>query len=74
MSPFCSKSFVNSIYSFEMLADAFIKAHVGAEKVSARKADIFKIAQGHDELLREFIIRFQKERMLLPVVPDEWAA
>nr|XP_009605952.1 uncharacterized protein LOC104100431 [Nicotiana tomentosiformis] len=60
--------------SFEMLADSFIKAHTGARKVQARKADIFRIAQGDPELLREFVIRFQKERMLLLVVPDEWAA
>ncbi|XP_070057151.1 uncharacterized protein [Nicotiana tomentosiformis] len=56
----------HSIDSFEMLADSFIKAHVGARKVQARKADIFRISQGESELLREFVIRFQKERMLLP--------
>nr|XP_016485741.1 PREDICTED: uncharacterized protein LOC107806149 [Nicotiana tabacum] len=54
------------IDSFEMHADYFIKAHAGARKVQARKADIFRIAQGEFELLREFITRFQKERMLLP--------
>ncbi|XP_009605952.2 uncharacterized protein [Nicotiana tomentosiformis] len=64
----------HSVDSFEMLADSFIKAHTGARKVQARKADIFRIAQGDPELLREFVIRFQKERMLLLVVPDEWAA
>ncbi|XP_060200435.1 uncharacterized protein LOC132628685 [Lycium barbarum] len=54
--------------------DAFIKAHAGAKKVQARKADIFIIAQKDDELLREFVTRFQKEQMLLLAVPDEWAA
>ncbi|XP_059310964.1 uncharacterized protein LOC132062407 [Lycium ferocissimum] len=44
-----------------MIADVFIKPYAGAKTVSARKADIFKIAQGDDELLREFVIRFQKE-------------
>ncbi|XP_059281008.1 uncharacterized protein LOC132034641 [Lycium ferocissimum] len=63
----------HSIHSFEMLADAFIKAHAGAKKVSARKADIFMISQGNTELLREFVIRFQKERTLLSAIPDEWA-
>nr|XP_009611227.1 uncharacterized protein LOC104104775 [Nicotiana tomentosiformis] len=43
------------------------------QKGSSQKADIFRIAQGESELLREFVIRFQKERMLLPVVPDKWA-
>ncbi|XP_070048879.1 uncharacterized protein [Nicotiana tomentosiformis] len=62
----------HSIDSFEILEDSFIKAHVGARKVHARKADIFRIAQGESELLREFVTRFQKERMLLPAVPDEW--
>ncbi|XP_059295630.1 uncharacterized protein LOC132048967 [Lycium ferocissimum] len=57
-----------------MLADAFIKAHAGAKKVQARKADIFRIAQRDDELLCEFVNRFQRERMELPPVPEEWAA
>ncbi|XP_019246703.1 PREDICTED: uncharacterized protein LOC109226379 [Nicotiana attenuata] len=59
----------HSIDSFKMLADFFIKAHAGA-----RKADIFRIAQRESELLWEFMTRFQKERMLLLGVPDEWAA
>ncbi|XP_075101816.1 uncharacterized protein LOC142177244 [Nicotiana tabacum] len=64
----------HSIDSFKMLADSFIKAHAGARKVQVRKADILEIAQGDSELLREFITRFQKKRMLLPTVPDEWVA
>ncbi|XP_070005552.1 uncharacterized protein [Nicotiana sylvestris] len=64
----------HSINSFEMLVVSFIKAHVGARKVQSQKADIFKIAQGESELLREFVTRFQKERMLLQVVPNEWTA
>ncbi|XP_070054370.1 uncharacterized protein [Nicotiana tomentosiformis] len=64
----------HSIDSFEVLTDYFIKAHAGARKVQARKADIFRIAQGESELLREYITRFQKEMMLLPAVPDEWEA
>nr|XP_016484249.1 PREDICTED: uncharacterized protein LOC107804828 [Nicotiana tabacum] len=36
--------------------------------------DIFKIKQGHSKLLREFVDRFQHERMMLPRVPDNWAA
>ncbi|XP_070036641.1 uncharacterized protein [Nicotiana tomentosiformis] len=50
------------------------EAHVGARKVQPRKADIFRIAQGESELLRELVIKFQKERMLLSSIPDEWAA
>ncbi|XP_070045344.1 uncharacterized protein [Nicotiana tomentosiformis] len=64
----------HSIDSFETLADSFIKAHARARKVQALKADIFRIAQGESELLRAFVTRFQKERMLLPTVPNEWAA
>ncbi|XP_060195074.1 uncharacterized protein LOC132624288 [Lycium barbarum] len=63
----------HSIPSFELLIDAFVKAHAGIRKVQARKTDIFKIFQ-KDERLREFVTRFQNERMLLPAVPDEWAA
>ncbi|XP_070003928.1 uncharacterized protein [Nicotiana sylvestris] len=36
--------------------------------------DIFKIKQGYSELLREFVDRFQRERITLPRVPDNWAA
>ncbi|XP_070005068.1 uncharacterized protein [Nicotiana sylvestris] len=36
--------------------------------------DIFKIKQGNSELRREFVDRFQRERMALPRVPDNWAA
>nr|XP_016505793.1 PREDICTED: uncharacterized protein LOC107823617 [Nicotiana tabacum] len=34
--------------------------------------DIFKIKQGDTELLREFVNRFQRERMMLPHVHDNW--
>ncbi|XP_070045809.1 uncharacterized protein [Nicotiana tomentosiformis] len=54
--------------------DLFIKAHSGAQKVEKRMEDIFKVKQGDTELLREFVDRFQRERMLLPRVPDNWAA
>ncbi|XP_070050113.1 uncharacterized protein [Nicotiana tomentosiformis] len=64
----------HSIDFFEKLADSFIKAHVGSRKVQSRKVDIFRIDHGESELLREFVTKFQKERMLLPAVPDEWAA
>ncbi|XP_019232535.1 PREDICTED: uncharacterized protein LOC109213220 [Nicotiana attenuata] len=57
-----------------VIPDSFIKAHAGARKVQARKVDIFRIAQGESEQLREFVIRFQKERMFFPVVPYEWEA
>ncbi|XP_070013485.1 uncharacterized protein [Nicotiana sylvestris] len=36
--------------------------------------NIFKIKQGDSELLREFVDRFQREIMMLPRVPDNWAA
>ncbi|XP_070036118.1 uncharacterized protein [Nicotiana tomentosiformis] len=70
----CSLLPEHFIDSFEMLVDSFIKAHVGDRKVQAWKPDIFRIAQGESELLQEFVTRFQKERMLLPAIPDEWAA
>ncbi|XP_060177736.1 uncharacterized protein LOC132607659 [Lycium barbarum] len=62
----------HSIPSFELLVDAFVQAHAGARKVQARKDDIFKIFQRDDERLIEFVTKFQKERMLLPSVPDEY--
>ncbi|XP_070040746.1 uncharacterized protein [Nicotiana tomentosiformis] len=63
----------HSIDSFELLADSFIKAYAGARKVQAPKTDIFRIAQGESELMRKFVTRFQKERMLLSAVLYEWA-
>ncbi|XP_019227224.1 PREDICTED: uncharacterized protein LOC109208554 [Nicotiana attenuata] len=47
-------------------------AHSGAQKVEKGMEDIFK--QRNIELLREFVDRFQQERMMLPRVPDNWAA
>lgn len=64
----------NSIDPFAELADLFIKAHSGAQKVEKRMEDIFKVKQRDTELLREFVDRFQHERMMLQRVPDNWAA
>ncbi|XP_019231101.1 PREDICTED: uncharacterized protein LOC109211954 [Nicotiana attenuata] len=62
----------NSIDSFAMLADSFMKAHGGAIKVATRKYDVFKIKQKDNEMLREFLSHFQSERMKLPPVSDDW--
>nr|XP_009785581.1 PREDICTED: uncharacterized protein LOC104233825 [Nicotiana sylvestris] len=56
-----------------MSADAFMKAHVEDIKVATRKSDVFKIKQRDDEMLREFVSRFQMEKMELPPVSDDWA-
>ncbi|XP_070001697.1 uncharacterized protein [Nicotiana sylvestris] len=63
----------NSIDSFTMLADSFIKAHAGAIKVATQKSDVYKIKQRENEMLREFVSRFQMEGMELPPVFDDWA-
>nr|XP_009596970.1 uncharacterized protein LOC104092978 [Nicotiana tomentosiformis] len=56
-----------------MLADAFVKAHAGPIKVKMRKSDLFKVKQMDNEILKEFVLRFQMLRMdLLPIV-DDWA-
>ncbi|XP_070032231.1 uncharacterized protein [Nicotiana tomentosiformis] len=64
----------NSIDSFSMLADAFVKAHAGAIKVETRKLDLFKVKQRDNEMLREFVSRFQMKRMDLPPIADDWAS
>nr|XP_016472505.1 PREDICTED: uncharacterized protein LOC107794523 [Nicotiana tabacum] len=63
----------NSINSFAMLEDAFVKSHAGAIKVATRKSNVFKIKQRDDGMLREFVSRFQMERKELPPVSDVWA-
>ncbi|XP_060183344.1 uncharacterized protein LOC132613344 [Lycium barbarum] len=63
----------HSIDSFAMLADAFVKAHVGAIKVETRKSNLFNVKQRDDETLREFVARFQMERIDLPPVTHDWA-
>ncbi|XP_070013177.1 uncharacterized protein [Nicotiana sylvestris] len=63
----------NSVDSFAMLADSFIRAHAGTIKVVTRKSDVFKIKQTENEMLREFVSRFQMEQMELPPVFDDWA-
>ncbi|XP_070055228.1 uncharacterized protein [Nicotiana tomentosiformis] len=62
----------NSIDSFAMLADSFVKAHVGAIRVEARKSYLFNVRQKDNEMLREFVSRFQMERMNLPPVANDW--
>ncbi|XP_070011352.1 uncharacterized protein [Nicotiana sylvestris] len=63
----------NSIDSFAMLADSFVKAHVGAIKIAMRKSNLFKVRQKENEMLREFVSRFQVERTDLPPVTYDWA-
>ncbi|XP_070045653.1 uncharacterized protein [Nicotiana tomentosiformis] len=58
----------NSIDSFSMVADDFVKAHVGAIKVETRKSDLFKVKQRDNEMLRVFVSRFQMEWMDLALV------
>ncbi|XP_070045110.1 uncharacterized protein [Nicotiana tomentosiformis] len=62
-----------SIDSFVILADAFIKAHVDAIKFEIRKSDLFKVKQRNNEMLREFVSRFQMEQIELQPVADDWA-
>nr|XP_016495746.1 PREDICTED: uncharacterized protein LOC107814802 [Nicotiana tabacum] len=63
----------NAIDSFTMLADSFVKAYVRAIKVEIRKSKLFKVKQEDNEILREFVSRFQMECMYLPPVADDWA-
>ncbi|XP_070045463.1 uncharacterized protein [Nicotiana tomentosiformis] len=63
----------NSIDSFAMAADAFVKARAGAIKVETRNLDLFKVKQRDNEMLREFVSRFQMERMDLHPVADDWS-
>ncbi|XP_070040307.1 uncharacterized protein [Nicotiana tomentosiformis] len=63
----------NYIDSFAMLANSFVKEHAGAIKVETKKSDLFKVRQKDNEMLREFVSRFQMERMDLPPVADDWA-
>ncbi|XP_075088262.1 uncharacterized protein LOC142170284 [Nicotiana tabacum] len=63
----------NTIDSFAMLADSFTKAHAGAIKVATRKSNLFKVRQKDNEMLNEFVSRFQMEQMDLPPVTDDWA-
>ncbi|XP_070026198.1 uncharacterized protein [Nicotiana sylvestris] len=56
----------NSINSFAELAESFIKAHSGAQKVEKRMEDIFKIKQGDSELLREYSTKLRIEEDTVP--------
>ncbi|XP_070043087.1 uncharacterized protein [Nicotiana tomentosiformis] len=62
----------NSIYSFAMLVDAFVKDHAEAIKAETRKSDLFKVNQRDNEILREFVSRFQMEQMEMPPDADDW--
>ncbi|XP_070049385.1 uncharacterized protein [Nicotiana tomentosiformis] len=62
----------NSIDSFAMLVDAFLKAHARVIKVETRKSDLFKVKQRDNEMLREFVSRFQMEHIDQPPVSNDW--
>ncbi|XP_019231204.1 PREDICTED: uncharacterized protein LOC109212044 [Nicotiana attenuata] len=53
--------------------DDLRNAHAGAIKVQTRKSDLFKVRQKDNEILREFLSRFQMEQMDLPPIADDWA-
>nr|XP_016462576.1 PREDICTED: uncharacterized protein LOC107785722 [Nicotiana tabacum] len=56
----------NLMDSFAMLADSFVKVHVGAIKVATKKSDIFKVKQRENEMLRKFaFIQGLNERSLI---------
>ncbi|XP_019257771.1 PREDICTED: uncharacterized protein LOC109235984 [Nicotiana attenuata] len=44
------------------MANKFVTAHAGTKKAEARVNDIFFVRQMHDEGLRDFLARFNKER------------
>ncbi|XP_070044568.1 uncharacterized protein [Nicotiana tomentosiformis] len=52
--------------------DANSQAHAGAIKVETTKSDLFKVKQRGNKMLREFVSRFQIERIDLPPVEDDW--
>ncbi|XP_019232592.1 PREDICTED: uncharacterized protein LOC109213266 [Nicotiana attenuata] len=62
----------NSIDSFAMLVDAFVNAHPAAIKVETRKLDLSTVKKTDNEMLMEFVSRFQIEQMDLPPVADDW--
>ncbi|XP_070050024.1 uncharacterized protein [Nicotiana tomentosiformis] len=62
----------NSIDSFGILADAFLKAHADSIKVKMRKSDIFKVKKRNNDMLMEFVSRFQIEHKDLPPVAHDW--
>ncbi|XP_019261851.1 PREDICTED: uncharacterized protein LOC109239724 [Nicotiana attenuata] len=62
----------NSIDSFAILTNDFVKAHAEAIKVETRKSDLFKVKQRDNEMLREFVSRFQMEQIDLPPIAYDW--
>lgn len=54
-----------------MLAN--VKAHADAIKVETKKLDLFKVKQRDNEMLREFVSRFQMEQIGLYPIADDWS-
>nr|XP_009778084.1 PREDICTED: uncharacterized protein LOC104227522 [Nicotiana sylvestris] len=55
-----------------VITKAYVITHAEAIKIATRKSDLFKVRQKDNEMLREFVSRFQTERMDLPPVTDDW--
>nr|XP_009594254.1 uncharacterized protein LOC104090778 [Nicotiana tomentosiformis] len=66
-------SYTCAIKGNNLEGDEIEYAHAGAIKVETRKSNFFKVRQKDNEMLREFVSRFQMERIDLPPVANDWA-
>lgn len=63
----------HSIDFFAILVDIFVKAYAAARKFQTHKEDIFKIKQREGDMFQSFVEKFQRERMMLPIISEDWA-
>ncbi|XP_022868526.1 uncharacterized protein LOC111388096 [Olea europaea var. sylvestris] len=56
----------NSIASFSDLADKFSTFFVSSKRIRKMAASLMQLRQGQNETLREFMTRFNKERLQIP--------
>ncbi|XP_031265974.1 uncharacterized protein LOC116124385 [Pistacia vera] len=60
-----------SIDSFEQLTNTFVEQFASSKKLKKLSVDLYKVYQRRGELLREYVSRFNKEKISIPFYNPE---
>ncbi|KAL5547439.1 hypothetical protein UlMin_002670 [Ulmus minor] len=64
----------NSISSFTQFTDTFVEQFSNSKKLGKLLSDLYRIQQRRTELLRDYVNRFNREKVSIPFCNQETAA
>ncbi|KAL5573698.1 hypothetical protein UlMin_023295 [Ulmus minor] len=64
----------NSISSFAQLTDTFVEQFASSKKLEKLSGDLYRIQQRRTESLRDYVDRFNREKVSIPFYNQETAA